>query len=151
MKIGLLQCSQVFLLFFWPSDLIFDPAWPSFELSRGINGTNVLTKFHEDYTMNVASRVFTRQMLTMDDGQLKTHDGQKAITKAHHEHVALRWAQKLWPILKFSDGRTEAIYLTFNLEGLPWPSLFTTQYVQLHKMHMHANWSFVTDVTYTPT
>ncbi|KAH3883284.1 hypothetical protein DPMN_007239 [Dreissena polymorpha] len=32
-----------------------------FKLSRGINGTNVLTKFHEDRTINVASRVFTRQ------------------------------------------------------------------------------------------
>ncbi|KAH3880397.1 hypothetical protein DPMN_004311 [Dreissena polymorpha] len=33
----------------------------SFELSRGINGTNVLTKFHEDRTINVASGEFTRQ------------------------------------------------------------------------------------------
>ncbi|KAH3873375.1 hypothetical protein DPMN_036609 [Dreissena polymorpha] len=41
--------------------------------------TNVLTKFHEDRTINVASGVFTMQMLT-------AHDGQKAITKAHHEH-----------------------------------------------------------------
>ncbi|KAH3855365.1 hypothetical protein DPMN_097932 [Dreissena polymorpha] len=32
----------------------------SFELSRGIIGTNVLTKFHEDRIRNVASRVFTR-------------------------------------------------------------------------------------------
>ncbi|KAH3694684.1 hypothetical protein DPMN_082125 [Dreissena polymorpha] len=38
--------------------------------SRGINGTNVLTKFHEDQTIN--------------------DDGQKAITKAHHKHVVLR-------------------------------------------------------------
>ncbi|KAH3887637.1 hypothetical protein DPMN_011655 [Dreissena polymorpha] len=39
----------------------------SFELSRGINGTNVLTKFHEDHTINVAFRVFTRQ--NVDDGR----------------------------------------------------------------------------------
>ncbi|KAH3834421.1 hypothetical protein DPMN_107746 [Dreissena polymorpha] len=45
--------------------------------------TNLLTKFHGDWTINVASRELTRQMLT-------THDGQKAITKAHHEHVVLR-------------------------------------------------------------
>ncbi|KAH3886924.1 hypothetical protein DPMN_010937 [Dreissena polymorpha] len=31
-----------------------------FELSRGINRTNILTKFHEDQTINVASGVFTR-------------------------------------------------------------------------------------------
>ncbi|KAH3817886.1 hypothetical protein DPMN_119442 [Dreissena polymorpha] len=43
-----------------------------FELSRGINGTNVLTKFHEDRTMNVASVVFTRQMLTKEDAQRTT-------------------------------------------------------------------------------
>ena len=49
-----------FFFFFWPSDLVFDPAWPSFELDRGIIGTNLLTKFHEDRTRNVASRVFTR-------------------------------------------------------------------------------------------
>ncbi|KAH3733934.1 hypothetical protein DPMN_040373 [Dreissena polymorpha] len=52
-----------------------------FELSRGINGTNVLTKFHEDRTINKASRVFTRQ--NVDVVRRTTHDGQKAITKAH--------------------------------------------------------------------
>ncbi|KAH3729330.1 hypothetical protein DPMN_055298 [Dreissena polymorpha] len=41
-----------------------------FEISRGINGTNVLTKFHEDRTINVASRVFTRQ--NVDDAQRTT-------------------------------------------------------------------------------
>ncbi|KAH3812437.1 hypothetical protein DPMN_140869 [Dreissena polymorpha] len=40
----------------------------------------VLTKVHEDQTIYVASRVFTRQ---------NVNDGQKAITKAHHEHVVL--------------------------------------------------------------
>ena len=50
---------QVFS-FFWPSDLVFDPAWPSFELDRGIIRTNLPTKFHDDLTGNVASRVFTR-------------------------------------------------------------------------------------------
>ncbi|KAH3831589.1 hypothetical protein DPMN_104859, partial [Dreissena polymorpha] len=59
----------------------------NFKLSRGIIGTNVLTKFHEDRTRNVASRVFKRQ--NVDDGRTKD-DGQKAIPKAHHEHVVLR-------------------------------------------------------------
>ncbi|KAH3748188.1 hypothetical protein DPMN_182626 [Dreissena polymorpha] len=65
----------------------------NFELS--INEKNVLTKFHEDQTKNVAFRVFTRQ--NVDDGQRRkdnpqrtTHDGQGTITKAHHEHVLLR-------------------------------------------------------------
>ena len=30
------------------------------------------------------------------------------------------------------------IYLTFDLEGWPWPSPFTTQNVQLHEIHMQA-------------
>ncbi|KAH3824425.1 hypothetical protein DPMN_126261 [Dreissena polymorpha] len=54
-------------------------------------GANVLTKFHEDQTINVASRVFTRQ--NVDDARRTTHDGQKAITKAHHKHVVL---SKFW-------------------------------------------------------
>ncbi|KAH3810777.1 hypothetical protein DPMN_139175 [Dreissena polymorpha] len=37
-----------------------------------INGTNVLTKFHEDRTINVASRVFTRQMLMVHDARHTT-------------------------------------------------------------------------------
>ncbi|KAH3707375.1 hypothetical protein DPMN_066779 [Dreissena polymorpha] len=46
-----------------------------FELIQDIIETNLLTKFHEDRTINVAFRELTRQ---------------KAIIKAHHEHVVLR-------------------------------------------------------------
>ncbi|KAH3865989.1 hypothetical protein DPMN_029037 [Dreissena polymorpha] len=54
-----------------------------FKLTQDIIKTNLLTKFHEDWTINVAPRELTRQMLT-------PHNGQKAITKAHHEPVLLR-------------------------------------------------------------
>ncbi|KAH3827623.1 hypothetical protein DPMN_129563 [Dreissena polymorpha] len=54
-------------------------------------GTNVLTKFHEDRKINVACRVFTRQNV---DDERRTDDGQKAITKAHHEHVVLSYWEK---------------------------------------------------------
>ncbi|KAH3819037.1 hypothetical protein DPMN_120767 [Dreissena polymorpha] len=60
----------------WASN-VTSTVFTSFELSRGINGTN---------TINVASRVFTRQ--NVDDARRTTHDGQKAITKAHHEHLS---------------------------------------------------------------
>ncbi|KAH3704162.1 hypothetical protein DPMN_079218 [Dreissena polymorpha] len=43
-----------------------------FELGRDFIGTKLLTKFHEDGTRNVASRV---------DG--RTYDGQRPVTKAH--------------------------------------------------------------------
>ncbi|KAH3849239.1 hypothetical protein DPMN_091635 [Dreissena polymorpha] len=44
----------------------------SFKLDRGIIGTNLMTKCHEDRTRNVASRVFTSQMLT--DGRTTDKD-----------------------------------------------------------------------------
>ncbi|KAH3809976.1 hypothetical protein DPMN_138358 [Dreissena polymorpha] len=43
-----------------------------FELDRDFIGTKLLTKFHEDRTINVASRVFTNK-----------YDGQRPVTKAH--------------------------------------------------------------------
>ncbi|KAH3847918.1 hypothetical protein DPMN_090253 [Dreissena polymorpha] len=39
----------------------FEPARPNFELDRDFIGTKLLTKFHEDRTINVASRVFTNK------------------------------------------------------------------------------------------
>ncbi|KAH3793387.1 hypothetical protein DPMN_146895 [Dreissena polymorpha] len=38
-----------------------------FELIQDIIETNISTKFHEEFTINVASRVLTRQMLTPHD------------------------------------------------------------------------------------
>ncbi|KAH3815817.1 hypothetical protein DPMN_144348 [Dreissena polymorpha] len=61
-----------------------------FEPIQDIIKTNLLTKFHEDWTINVASRELTRQMLMPYNAQRTTDDGQKVITKAHHEHVVLR-------------------------------------------------------------
>ncbi|KAH3864349.1 hypothetical protein DPMN_027366 [Dreissena polymorpha] len=46
------------------------------KLDQRIIRTNLLTKFHEDRTRNVAYRVFSNQMWTTDDGQ-------RPITKAH--------------------------------------------------------------------
>ncbi|KAH3792698.1 hypothetical protein DPMN_146197 [Dreissena polymorpha] len=57
---------------YWASN-VTSTVFTSFELSRGINRKNVLTKFHEDQTINVASRVFTRQ--NVDDGRRTKDDG----------------------------------------------------------------------------
>ncbi|KAH3809251.1 hypothetical protein DPMN_137612 [Dreissena polymorpha] len=43
-----------------------------FKLIQDIFQTNVLTKFHEDWTINVASVVLTRQMLTPHDARRTT-------------------------------------------------------------------------------
>ncbi|KAH3880222.1 hypothetical protein DPMN_004132 [Dreissena polymorpha] len=51
------------------------------ELYRGIIGTNLLTKFHEDQTRNVTSGVFTNQMWTTD-GQTTDKDRSQKLTRA---------------------------------------------------------------------
>ena len=44
----------------WPSDLVFHPTWPIFELVRDFLKTNILTEFQDYLTENVASRAYTR-------------------------------------------------------------------------------------------
>ncbi|KAH3737667.1 hypothetical protein DPMN_044260 [Dreissena polymorpha] len=66
-----------------------------FQLIQDIIEKNLLTECLEDWTINVASRELTRQMLTPHNAQRTTHDGQKAITKAHNEHVVLRSAKNI--------------------------------------------------------
>ncbi|KAH3690343.1 hypothetical protein DPMN_193540 [Dreissena polymorpha] len=48
---------------------IFQANISIFELIQDIIETNRLTKFHEDWTMNVHSRELTRQMLTPHNGR----------------------------------------------------------------------------------
>ncbi|KAH3778183.1 hypothetical protein DPMN_179636 [Dreissena polymorpha] len=47
----------------------------SFKLDRGIIGTNLLTKFHEDRTRNVASKVFTRKTAPITGGHVFQRTG----------------------------------------------------------------------------
>ncbi|KAH3727273.1 hypothetical protein DPMN_053203 [Dreissena polymorpha] len=48
-----------------------------FELDQDITGTNLLTKFHEDRTINAASRVFTNKCGRTTDGR-RTKTGHKS-------------------------------------------------------------------------
>ncbi|KAH3753255.1 hypothetical protein DPMN_187890 [Dreissena polymorpha] len=50
-----------------------------FALDRGIIGTNCLTKFHEDRTRNVVSRVFTNRC-GRTDGQTTDKDRSQKLT-----------------------------------------------------------------------
>ncbi|KAH3774392.1 hypothetical protein DPMN_175774 [Dreissena polymorpha] len=52
----------------------------NFEFGRDFIGAKLLTKFHEDVTRNVASRVFTSKCLRTDR---RTYDGQRPVRKAH--------------------------------------------------------------------
>ncbi|KAH3728367.1 hypothetical protein DPMN_054321 [Dreissena polymorpha] len=56
-----------------------------FKLDQGIIGTNRLTKFHEDLTRNVPSRVFTRKTAMPTD----SHDiiGINLLTKLHEDRT----------------------------------------------------------------
>ena len=73
----------------WPSDLVFDQTWPIFELDLEITKTNILVKFHEDWNKTVASRGWTRKMLTMDNWPRTKSDHNSSL-----EHFVLRWANK---------------------------------------------------------
>ncbi|KAH3862263.1 hypothetical protein DPMN_025229 [Dreissena polymorpha] len=68
-----------FSSFFLPSDLVFDPARPNFELNQDFIGTKLLTKFHEDGTINVASRVF-KNKCRLKDGQTTDKDQSQKFT-----------------------------------------------------------------------
>ncbi|KAH3875589.1 hypothetical protein DPMN_038858 [Dreissena polymorpha] len=54
-----------------------------FKLIQDIIETNLLTKFHEDWTKNVASRELTRQMLTPHNARRTTDDARW--TKGDHK------------------------------------------------------------------
>ena len=41
-------------------DQVFDPTWPIFKLIQDFIKTNILTKFHDYRTENVACSVYTR-------------------------------------------------------------------------------------------
>ncbi|KAH3846892.1 hypothetical protein DPMN_089199 [Dreissena polymorpha] len=102
---------------------VFTQPEPFFKIDQDIIGTNLLTNFHYDQTINVASRVLTRKNAPTCGGHVfqptgtifklvkdiigtnlldqtinvasrdlshTTHERQKAITKAHHEHIVLR-------------------------------------------------------------
>ena len=58
-KLWSLECSQIFSMI-WPTDLVFDPTSPIFDLDWDIVKIIILSKFDEDWTKTVASRVFTR-------------------------------------------------------------------------------------------
>ncbi|KAH3871793.1 hypothetical protein DPMN_035008 [Dreissena polymorpha] len=65
-----------------PSGHVFQATVTIFKLIQDIIETNFLTKVDKNLIINVASRVSTKQILT-------PHNEQKAITKAHHDHIVL--------------------------------------------------------------
>lgn len=63
----------------WPSDLVFGPIWPSFNLGRDIIGTNVRTNV--SWTLDNKFDLHSIHKAKVHNGRCL--DRQKAITKAH--------------------------------------------------------------------
>ncbi|KAH3816340.1 hypothetical protein DPMN_117855 [Dreissena polymorpha] len=70
----------------WPhGGNVFQQTGTIFELSQYIIGKNLLTKFHEDPTINVASTVLTRQIFMTHNGR-QTND-KRLFTCFHYIHI----------------------------------------------------------------
>ncbi|KAH3727223.1 hypothetical protein DPMN_053152 [Dreissena polymorpha] len=68
-----------------PGGHVFKQQEPFSKMSiKDIIGTNLLQTFQVNRTINVASRVITKQMMKTHDRQRTT---EKPIKKAHHEHA----------------------------------------------------------------
>ena len=50
----------------WPTNPVFDPTWPMFELVWDIIEENILTKFHVYRIENEASKAYTIFFLRFD-------------------------------------------------------------------------------------
>ncbi|KAH3700865.1 hypothetical protein DPMN_075846 [Dreissena polymorpha] len=91
---------------------IFSPSYMKighkiFKLDRDFIGTKLLTKFHEDRTINVASRMFTNKCGQRSDG--RTEDRQRPVTKAHLSNQGVGTAYGLGKtfFFKVTGGRTD--------------------------------------------
>ncbi|KAH3798341.1 hypothetical protein DPMN_151940 [Dreissena polymorpha] len=62
---------------------VFKPTETIFELFHDIIGTHLLTKFHEDRTVNVASRLLTGHML-------KPHNARRTTDKRRSQKLTMR-------------------------------------------------------------
>ena len=86
-KCGLQSLHKVFLGYdLHCSDIVFDPTWPIFKILRNVIKTNILTKFYDYQTENVASRAYTRFFLRIWPSDLVF--------------------DPTWPIFKFSPRQT---------------------------------------------
>ena len=64
-ELCLLECTQGFSKI-WPSDLVFDLAWPSFELDLDIMIINILIKFFWPLNQNCAHYSEQKAFLRFD-------------------------------------------------------------------------------------
>ncbi|KAH3693643.1 hypothetical protein DPMN_081082 [Dreissena polymorpha] len=96
-----------------------------FRLDRDFIGTNLLTNFHEDQTINVATRVFTNKCG-------RTDDRRRPVTKAHLSNQTDRLTDRQ------TDGWTETKVLTKFHEN--WAQNVTSRvFTCFHYIHKEKN------------
>ncbi|KAH3777650.1 hypothetical protein DPMN_179098 [Dreissena polymorpha] len=117
-----------------------------FELHRDFIGTKLLTKFHEDPTIIVASRVFTNKCGRTDG---RTGDGQRPVTKAHLSNQGtIKFAHLRGTniLVKFHDdwakNVTSRVFTSFfyyiNIRKLPPPGSHVIQLTgTIFKLNSH--------------
>ncbi|KAH3831630.1 hypothetical protein DPMN_104900 [Dreissena polymorpha] len=109
---------------------VFQRTRTTFELNQHIIKANLLTnvyKFHEDRTINVASRVFTNKCGRMDDGQ-------RPVTKAHlsnqfHEDWTINVASIEKNAPPLGSNVFQAKFTSFELiQDIIWTNLLSNLY-----------------------
>ena len=102
----------------WPSDLVFDPTWPIFQVVRDFMKTNILTNFHDNRTENVASRVNT----WFSKRFYQVFDPKWPIFNHNQDFI------NIYIPTKFHDNRTENVasraYTRFFQDLNLWPSFW---------------------------
>ncbi|KAH3843041.1 hypothetical protein DPMN_116548 [Dreissena polymorpha] len=86
-----------------PGGHVFKATGTIFELVQDIIGTNLQTKFHDDWNINVASRVLTRKNAPPPGGNVFQPTGiirPRNYSDKSSDQVSLGLDNKLWPLEK---------------------------------------------------
>ncbi|KAH3886509.1 hypothetical protein DPMN_010520 [Dreissena polymorpha] len=94
----------------YPGGHVFQQTGNIFELVQDIIGTNLLTKFHEDPTINVASTVLTRRIFMMHNRRQTIDKRKNAPPLGAHINF----------LTKFHDNRTINVASRVLTRKMPW-------------------------------
>ena len=108
----------------WPTDLVYDPKWPKFKLVLDFMKKNILTIFQVNWGRNVASRECPQGKCW----KCFMANRHWTTTKAHLEHVLLRWAKYRYHLTMFNGIHSSVCYFDNFIQGhkgsLQWSQLY---------------------------
>ena len=131
------ECSQGFSMI-WPTDLVFDLVWPIFKLDRDIVKMIILSKFVENWTWTVVSKVFTMSFYDLTywprfwPGMIHFRSSLKLIKigpklwpPEFSKGFCMIWPTDLvfdlvWPIFKLDRDIVKMIILSKFVENWTW-------------------------------